>query len=40
MGKNQMFCSMECKGKWQSENTEGDNGAHWQSGSVTKKERF
>jgi hypothetical protein len=31
---------MECKGKWQSKNTEGDKVAHWQSGSATKKERF
>jgi hypothetical protein len=38
--KNQIFCSMERKGNQQSENAEGDKGAHRQSGSAIKKERF
>ena len=35
--KNRKFCSTECKGKWQSENAVGENGAHWQGGNVIKK---
>lgn len=34
--KNRKFCSIACKGKWQSENAVGEKGAHWQGGSVTK----
>lgn len=35
--KNRKFCSMSCKGKWQSENAIGEKGAHWQGGDVLKK---
>jgi endogenous inhibitor of DNA gyrase (YacG/DUF329 family) len=35
--KNRLFCSMSCKGKWQSENAVGEKGAHWQGGGVPKK---
>jgi endogenous inhibitor of DNA gyrase (YacG/DUF329 family) len=35
--KNRKFCSVVCKGKWQSENAVGEKGAHWQGGDITKK---
>jgi endogenous inhibitor of DNA gyrase (YacG/DUF329 family) len=35
--RNRIFCSMECKGKWQSENAVGEKGAHWKGGEITKK---
>ncbi len=35
--KNRKFCSMECKGKWQSENAVGEKGMNWHGGNITKK---
>lgn len=30
------FCSLVCKGKWQSENAVGEKSSHWQGGGITK----
>jgi endogenous inhibitor of DNA gyrase (YacG/DUF329 family) len=35
--KNRLFCSMKCKGKWQSENAVGEKSSHWQGGDILKK---
>jgi len=35
--KNRKFCSMSCKGKWQTENALGKKSSHWHGGEVPKK---
>ena len=35
--KNRKFCSLECKGKWQSENSVGEKSANWHGGDIIKK---
>lgn len=34
--KSRKFCSLACKGKWQSENALADKSSHWQGGNITK----
>jgi endogenous inhibitor of DNA gyrase (YacG/DUF329 family) len=34
--KNRLFCSITCKGKWQSENAVGEKSSHWQGGDEIK----
>jgi endogenous inhibitor of DNA gyrase (YacG/DUF329 family) len=35
--KDRKFCSMECKGKWQSENAVHEKSSHWSGGNIVKK---